>query len=108
MTDQTNDVQEPRSRPASRHPRPRERLSVRIRPGQKALVEREAAFEGRSLSDFVGGSALAAATAAIRQREVITLTARDSAALVEALTNPPAPNERLREAARRYRDLVAE
>lgn len=88
--------------------RRRERLETRLSPEQKALLERAAALEGRSLSDFVVTSAQAAALATIERFEVIMLTARDSRAFMEALMNPPAPNERLRAAAGRHRLLIAE
>ncbi len=86
----------------------RERLEARLSPAQKALLERAAALEGRSLTDFVVGSAQAAAAETIQRYELIRLTARDSAMFAEALTYPAAPNERLRGAARRHRDLVVE
>jgi uncharacterized protein (DUF1778 family) len=38
--------------------------------------------------------------------EVMKLSARHAERLIEALLNPPPPNERLREAARCYRALV--
>jgi len=37
---------------------------------------------------------------------VIELTARDQKIFVQALLNPPKPNEKLRKAAKRYRMLV--
>ena len=86
----------------------RERLEARITADQKALLQRAAALEGRSITDFAVSSAQAAAEETIRRHEVITLTARDSAAFVEAVMNPPAPNERLRDAARRHQALVGE
>jgi uncharacterized protein (DUF1778 family) len=75
---------------------------------QKRLLERAAALEGRSLTDFVVASAQAAAVEAIQRHEVITLTARDSLAFTQALMHPPAPNEHLRVAAQRHHDLIAE
>jgi uncharacterized protein (DUF1778 family) len=72
------------------------------------LLERAAALEGRSLTDFVVASAHAAAMAAIQRHEVITLTTRDSLAFTQALMHPPAPNERLRAAARRHQELITE
>jgi uncharacterized protein (DUF1778 family) len=72
------------------------------------LLERAAALEGRSLTDFVVASAHAAALETIERHEVIALTARDSLAFTQALVHPPAPNDRLRAAARRHRELVAE
>lgn len=100
--------QEPQPKLASRRPRRHERLTVRISAEQKTLFERAAALEGRSLTDFVVASTQAAAAETVQRHEVISLTMRDRAALLEALANPPAPNEALREAARRYRDLVSE
>lgn len=87
-------------------PRQRERLEARLSPEQKALLERAAALEGRSLTDFVVDSAQSAALETIQRHEVIALSARDSLIFAEALMHPPAPNERLRTAARRHRSLI--
>jgi uncharacterized protein (DUF1778 family) len=72
------------------------------------LLERAAALEGRSLTDFVISSAQSAAMETIRRHETITLSARDSRAFIQALMHPPAPNEQLRAAARRHRELIDE
>ena len=82
----------------------RERLVARTTPEVKAIIQRAADLEGRSLTDFLASSALAAAQESIQTREVIRLSARDSAILIEALLNPPEPNEALRDAARRHRE----
>jgi uncharacterized protein (DUF1778 family) len=97
-----------RGRTAATIPHRRERLEARISREQKNLLERAAALEGRSLTDFVVASAHAAALETIQRHEVIALTARDSLAFAEALMHPPVPNARLRAAARRHRDLIAE
>lgn len=86
----------------------RERLEARVSPDQKELIQRAAALTGRSLTDFVVSSAQAAAEEAIRTHAVIRLSARDTAILVEALLNPPEPNEALRAAAEDYRRFVGE
>lgn len=88
--------------------RRRERLEARVSPEQKTLLERAAALEGRSLTDFVVSSAQSAALETIQRYEVIALTARDSMAFAEALMHPPAPNERLRAAAGRHRGLITD
>lgn len=82
------------------------RLEARIRPEQKALLERAAMLQGQSLSDFVIGSAQRAAEQVIRDHEVIRLSVEDSRAVVEALLNPPEPNEQLRKAAEEYQRLI--
>ena len=83
--------------------RKRDRLEARITPEQKALFQRAADLTGRSLTDFVISSVQAAAEAAVRTHQVLELTARETEAFLEAIQHPPAPNERLRAAARQYR-----
>lgn len=83
------------------------RLEARVTPAQKALIERAAALSGRTVTDFVVSSAQTAAEETIRTHEILALTARESAAFVEALLNPPAPGENLRAAAQRYKEFMA-
>jgi uncharacterized protein (DUF1778 family) len=84
----------------------RERVEARVTAEQKVVLERAAALQGSTLSAFVISSAEAAAEETIRRHEVMTLSARDGEAFVRALLDPPAPNENLRDAARRHRDLL--
>ena len=85
----------------------RNRFQIRLTSEQKDVLRRSAALDGRSLTDFVVSAAHAAAVATIERHGVIALTAWDSLVFAEALTNPPAPNARLRAAAGRHRDLIA-
>jgi len=55
------------------------------------------------LSDFVVSKAYEAAQALVREHEGWVLNRRQSKAFVEALLNPPEPNEVLQAAATRYR-----
>ena len=80
-----------------------ERLEARITPEQKRLIQRAADLEGRSLTDFVIEKMQAAAIETVQAHETMRLTVRDSIAFVEAITNPPAPNDALRAAAADYR-----
>ena len=94
---------------ARRKPPPRtrgERLEARITAEQKALIQRAADLQGRTLTDFVIASVQDAARRTIEDMEVIRLNAADSRAFAEALLAPPKPNRALREAAKRYRALV--
>jgi uncharacterized protein (DUF1778 family) len=83
-----------------------ERLEARIGPRQKALLKRAADLQGQSLTDFIVTSVQEAAKKAIRDHEIMELTARDQKVLVEALLNPPEPNKKLKAAAERYRAVV--
>lgn len=86
----------------------RDRLEVRINHEQKATLQRAAALEGRSLSDYLVNVALQAAKTTIHEHTVITLSARDSVRFVEHLLNPPEPSPALARAAQRYRRLLRE
>jgi uncharacterized protein (DUF1778 family) len=79
-----------------------ERLEARVSRDQKALFQRAADLQGRTLTDFVVSSAHDAAVRTIEEMQIIRLSAQDSRAFAEALLNPRKPTERLRAAARRY------
>ena len=84
-----------------------ERLEARLTREQKEIFERAADLNGQSLTEFAISSMQRAAEATIREHNVISLTARDSAAFAEALLNPREPNEALREAfARHTREVI--
>ncbi len=86
----------------------RERFNARLTEEQKRLFERAAALYGQSVSQFVMSSAQRAAEQAIREHEVISLSERDSRAVMEALLHPAPAGPALRKAAGRYQELVSE
>jgi uncharacterized protein (DUF1778 family) len=83
-----------------------ERLEARVTTEQKALIERAAALEGRTVTDFVLTTVQDAARRAIEDHQRLALSVRDSQNFVEALLNPQPVNDRLRETVRRYRDAT--
>ncbi|MDZ5647461.1 DUF1778 domain-containing protein [Nitrospirillum sp. BR 11828] len=83
-----------------------ERLEARITAEQKDLIERAAALQGRSITDFVLTSVQDAARRAIDEHQRLELSIRDSQAFVEALSKPQPVNDRLRDTIRRYRDAT--
>jgi len=82
------------------------RLEARISAEQKELIARAAGYEGRSVSDFIVATVQEAARAVIQEHEFLRLNESQSRAFVEALLNPPEPNEALQEAAGEYRQDV--
>lgn len=80
----------------------RSRLDLRVGPEEKEIIDRTAALTGRNTTDFVRSATLAAVREAIRTHAVITLTAEGSRVLVEALINPPEPNEHLQALAEEF------
>jgi uncharacterized protein (DUF1778 family) len=81
-----------------------ERLEARVTSEQKNLIERAAALQGRTVTDFVLTSVRDAARRAIEEHNQISLSVRDSEAFVDALLNPKPVNDRLRDTVRRYRE----
>jgi uncharacterized protein (DUF1778 family) len=87
-------------------PQATSRLEARISAEVKALVLRAAELEGRSLTDFVSAAIAAEACRVIEKHQALLLSLADSEAFVEALLNPPEPNEALKSAAQAASDLM--
>ncbi len=83
------------------------RLEARISPDLKALVQKAADLEGRTLTDFIVTTLQAAAHQAIEKHQTLRLSLEDSEAFAEALLNPPPPNEALTAAALRYQQVMS-
>jgi uncharacterized protein (DUF1778 family) len=84
----------------------RERLEARLDTVQKALIERAAQLQGRSVSDFVLAATLDAATRVVQEATVLTLSAAASHRLAAALLNPAPPNASMQRAATKHRTVV--
>lgn len=80
-----------------------ERLEARITADQKALIQRAAELEGRSVTDYVVSSVQDAAKRTVEAHDVIVLSAAESRAFVDAMLNPPPVNARLRDSVKRHR-----
>jgi uncharacterized protein (DUF1778 family) len=74
------------------------RMNLRISPETKAKLVRAAALRNTDLTNFVTQTALREAEAVIEAAEVVRLSARDHARVLELLENPPRPNAKLRAA----------
>ena len=83
-----------------------QRLETRVTAEQKNLIERAAALQGRTITDFVLTSVQDAARRTIGEHQQLELSVRDSEAFVEALLNPRPINDRLRDTVRRYRAVT--
>ena len=82
----------------------RDRIHLRLDLRTKRTLERAAAYEEKSLTDFVLAHATSAAEQVIDRHEKVTLPAADWDVFYDALINPPEPNARLKAAVRRFRD----
>lgn len=76
------------------------RLGFRVDAETKRLVERAAALERRSLTDFCLSALTEATHATITRHQSLLLSDRDRTAFFDALVHAPKPNSRLRRAFR--------
>jgi uncharacterized protein (DUF1778 family) len=86
----------------------RDRVHLRLDAATKRMLERAAAFEQTSVSDFVLANARQAAARIIEAHEQAPLMAADWDAFYDALIHPPEPNDLLKAAVRRYRKRAGE
>ncbi len=76
------------------------RMSLRVRPGDKATIMRAAALAETDITTFILRTVLREARSVIEEHERVELTDRDTRLVLELLENPRAPNAKLRKAAR--------
>jgi uncharacterized protein (DUF1778 family) len=82
----------------------RERIDIRLRPQQKASIEKAAYLKGLTITDFIIQHAVENAQRTIREHETWTLEQPDAELFAGALMNPPSLGPRLASAARRYKE----
>ena len=75
-----------------------ERINLRLSETAKRRIEQAASVEGKTLSAFIVSSALENAEKTVHRHEAVSLAREDAARFFEALSDPPPPNDRLREA----------
>ena len=82
------------------------RIEFRLPAEDKAVLARAAALMNMDLTAFILGKMLPEARAVIENAERLALSERDSLRVLALLENPPAPNEKLRRAARAFSSQV--
>ncbi len=98
------DFAEPTAR--NRRPKAEERIDARLPAETKQFIERAAGISGVTLSDFVISKAYEAARTIVREHDTWVLNRQDSKAFVDAMLDPPEPNDALKDAASRYKARV--
>lgn len=71
-------------------------INIRVRPELRGLIDRAAALQGKTRSDFMLDAARRAAEEALLDQALIRVDAETYARFVALLDAPPAPNEGLR------------
>ncbi|MFT4039639.1 MAG: DUF1778 domain-containing protein [Thermomicrobiales bacterium] len=85
---------------------PMSRLEARIPTQIYELMQRAARLQGLSLTAYIIATVGEDARRTVDEANVIQLSREDQIRFAETFINPPEPNERLRQAAKRYAEVV--
>ena len=83
----------------------KQRIDLRLNEDDKHMIEEAAAMTNQSISQFMVSTASERAAEVIDQHRRLLLNEESWNLVMDAITNPPAPNNRLKHAANRLREL---
>ena len=81
------------------------RINIRLTQEIKAMIEEAASITGMSLTDFLVSSAKEKAEQAVEQHNSFLASQRDRELFFDALMDPAEPNDRLKAAAAKYKEM---
>jgi uncharacterized protein (DUF1778 family) len=80
-------------------------INIRAALNEKELIKKAADMSGLDTSTFMLFHSIEAAKKTISQTDVFVLSRRDAELVADALLNPPAPNEALKRAFKRHKEI---
>ncbi|EME7695719.1 DUF1778 domain-containing protein [Salmonella enterica] len=83
----------------------KQRIDLRLNEDDKHMIEEAAAMTNQSISQFMVSTASERAAEVIDQHRRLLLNEQSWNLVMDAITNPPAPSDRLKRAANRLREL---
>ena len=83
----------------------KQRIDLRLNEDDKHMIEEAAAMTNQSISQFMVSTASARAAEVIDQHRRLLLNEESWNLAMDAITNPQAPNDRLKRATNRLREL---
>lgn len=83
-----------------------DKLHIRVNQKDKNLIEKAADFLGLNASAFVLENALKAARRELASVETLSLTRKDAEIFLKLLTDPPAPNQVMKDAFTDYNKRI--
>ncbi len=83
----------------------KQRIDLRLSPNDKSLIEEAAAMTNQTITQFMVNSASERAAEVIEQHRRLILNEESWALVMDALSKPAAPNEKLQRAAKRLQDM---
>lgn len=82
------------------------RLEARIPVPVYDIMQRAAQLRGLTLTGYLIATAGEDARRTVEEADILRMARADQEQFAHALIDPPAPNERLKRAARRHADLI--
>ncbi|HGG4756870.1 TPA: DUF1778 domain-containing protein [Salmonella enterica subsp. enterica serovar Ball] len=83
----------------------KQRIDLRLNEDDKHMIEEAAAMTNQSISQFMVSTASERAAEVIDQHRRLLLNEESWNLVMDAITNPPVPNDRLKRAAKRLQEL---
>lgn len=83
----------------------KQRIDLRLSDDDKTLIEEAAAMSNQTITQFMLASASERAAQVIEQHRRLVLNEQSWERVMDAITHPPAPNDRLQRAAKRLADM---
>ena len=83
----------------------KQRIDLRLTDDDKSLIEEAAAISNQSVSQFMLNSASQRAAEVIEQHRRVILNEESWTRVMDALSNPPLPGEKLKRAAKRLQGM---
>lgn len=83
----------------------KQRIDLRLSDEDKSLIEEAAAMTNQTITQFMVNSASARAAEVIEQHRRLILNEASWNQVMDAICNPPSPDNRLKRAAKRLEDM---
>lgn len=83
----------------------KQRIDLRLSNDDKSMIEEAAAMTNQTITQFMVSSASERAAEVIEQHRRLVLSEESWNLVMDALSQPPEPNEKLQRAARRLKNM---
>lgn len=83
----------------------KQRIDLRLNDNDKNMIEEAAAMTNQTITQFMVSTASERAAEVIEQHRRLVLNEESWNLVMDAISNPPAPNDRLKRAARRLQNM---
>lgn len=83
----------------------KQRIDLRLTDDDKSIIEEAAAMSNQSITQFMVSSASERAVKVIEQHRRLVLSEESRNLVMDAISNPPAPNDKLKRAANRLKSM---